>query len=129
MMSARQAVTNAYEAVAASFQRGDADSIAALYTDDAELFVPGVPVIQGKSAIREAWRGIVGSGGNSVRIDIREVQESRDIAFDSGHFTATAADGTVLNTGKWIVIWKRNASGAWRIHRDFMHWDIPPAPP
>lgn len=29
MMSAREAVTNAYEAVAASFQRGDADSIAA----------------------------------------------------------------------------------------------------
>jgi uncharacterized protein (TIGR02246 family) len=97
----------AYQAVAASFQRGDADTIAALYTDDAELFVPGAPVIQGKRAIRDAWNGIFGTGGNRVAIDVREVQESGDIAFDTGHFTATGPDGSILNTGKWIVIWKR----------------------
>jgi hypothetical protein len=43
MTSAREAVTKAYQAVAASFQRGDADTIASLYTDDAELSVPGAP--------------------------------------------------------------------------------------
>jgi ketosteroid isomerase-like protein len=49
------------------------------------------------------------------------------MAFDSGHFTAAAPDGSVLNTGKWIVIWKRDSRGAWKIHRDLMHWDMPPA--
>ena len=90
-------------------------------------FVPGAPVIQGKRAIRDAWTGIVGTGGNRVKIDVREVQESGDMAFDTGHFTATDPDGSILNAGKWIVIWKRDASGAWSIHRDFMHWDTPPA--
>ena len=128
MTSAREAVAKAYQAVAASFQRGDADAIASLYTDDAELFVPGAPVIEGKRAIRDAWSGIVGRGGNRVAIDVREVQESGDMAFDTGHFTATDPDGSTLNTGKWIVIWKRDASGAWSIHRDFMHWDTPILP-
>src|SRR5262249_21230229 len=87
--SAREAVANAYQTVARSFQRGDADTIAELYTDDAELFVPGVPVISGQDAIREAWKGIVGAGGNTVRVDVREVQESGELAYDTGHFTAT----------------------------------------
>lgn len=124
-MCARDAVTKAYKTVAECFQRGDAEMIAAMYTDDAELFVPGVPVIQGKRAICDVWRGIVGNGGTSVSIDVREIQECSEMAFDTGHFTATDSDGRILNAGKWIVIWKRQA-GTWSIHRDFMHWDTPP---
>jgi ketosteroid isomerase-like protein len=60
---------------------------------------------------------------------VREVQESGDLAYDTGRFTATTADGRLLNTGKWIVIWKRASSGAWKVHRDFMHWDTAPATP
>jgi hypothetical protein len=52
IMSAREAVAKAYPAVAASFQRDDADTIARRYTDDAELFIPGAPVIEGKEAMR-----------------------------------------------------------------------------
>src|SRR3954452_11492475 len=100
MMSAREAVATAYRGVAASFQRGDAATIATMYTDHAELFVPGAPVIQGKRAIRDAWSGIVGTGGNRVEIDGREGHEGGDIAFDTGHFTATGPDGSILNTGK-----------------------------
>src|SRR5438270_4958050 len=100
-MSAREVVAKEYAAMAAAFQSGDADSIAEMYTDDAEMFVPGLPVIEGKNAIRETWRSILGSGGNRVVIDVREVQESGDLAYDTGRFTATAPDGSVLNTGKW----------------------------
>ena len=127
-MSAREAVANAYRAVADAFQRGDADSISELYTDEAELFVPGAPVIEGRRAIRETWRSIVGSGGNTLIVEVREVRESGALAYDTGHFTAAAPDGSILNTGKWIVIWERQSSGAWKIHRDFFHWDIPPSP-
>jgi uncharacterized protein (TIGR02246 family) len=129
MMTAREAVTNGYQALAKAFHSGDADSIGQMYTADAEMFVPGAPVIQGRDAIRETWRSIVGAGGDTVTIDVREVQESGDLAYDTGHFTASGPDGSILNTGKWIVIWKRQASGAWRVHRDFMHWDTPPAAP
>ena len=126
MMNAREAVANSYKTVEEAFLRGDADAIALLYTEDAEFFVPGAPVIEGRAAIREVWKTIVGSGGNTVSVDVREVQESADMAYDTGTFTGRAPDGSTLNTGKWIVIWKRQ-NGAWKIHRDFMHWDIPPA--
>lgn len=128
MTSARDAVAKAYGALTEAFQKGDAETIGKLYDEDAELFIPGVPVIVGKNAIREAWKGIVGSGGSTVRVDVREVDEGGKFAFDTGHFTGIGPDGKLLNTGKWIVIWKRESSGEWKIYRDFMHWDIPPTP-
>jgi uncharacterized protein (TIGR02246 family) len=127
MTSAREAVEKDYKAVEQAFHKGDADSISRMYTEDAELFMPGAPVLEGRDAIHQAWEKIVGTGGNTLRTVVREVQESGELAFDTGQFTATAPNGSVLNTGKWIVIWKRQSSGEWKIHRDFMHWDVPPA--
>jgi ketosteroid isomerase-like protein len=46
-----------------------------MYTDDAEFFVPEAPIIEGRHAIHEAWRSILGAGGNTVSINVREVQE------------------------------------------------------
>jgi ketosteroid isomerase-like protein len=128
MTSAREAVENGYKSVAEAFHTGDADAISRMYTAEAELFFPGTPIIEGRRAIHEAWKSIVGSGGNTLSVDVREVQESGDWAYDTGRFTASAPDGSILNAGKWIVIWKRQSSGEWKIHRDFMHWDVPPAP-
>jgi Ketosteroid isomerase homolog len=127
MTSARETVEKNYKSVEEAFHKGDADSISLMYTEDAELFIPGAPVLEGVQAIHEAWQKIVGSGGNTLCTVVREVQESGDLAYDTGHFTASAPNGSVLNAGKWIVIWKRQSTGQWKIHRDFMHWDIPPA--
>ena len=126
MASARETVEKNYRAVEEAFRKGDADSIALMYTDDAELFIPGAPVLEGGQAIYEAWKKIVGPGGNTLRCVVREVQESGDLAYDTGHFTAIAPNGSILNAGKWIVVWKRQSAGEWKIHRDFMHWDITP---
>jgi len=98
-----------------------------MYTEDAELLIPEAPAIRGRKAIAQVWKGIVGSGGNTVRVNIGEVQESGDWAYEVGTFTASAPDGNVLNAGKYIVIWKRQPAGEWKTHRDIFNWDIPPA--
>jgi uncharacterized protein (TIGR02246 family) len=113
MTSAREAVEKDYKAVEQAFHKGDADSISRMYTEDAELFMPGAPVLQGRQAIDEAWKKIVGSGGNTLHSVVREVQENGDLAYDTGHFTASAPNGRVLNAGKWIVVWKRQSTGEW----------------
>ena len=126
-MNARQAVERNYKSLEEAFYRGDTDTISLMYTEEAEFFVPGAPIIEGRVAIRALWENIVGTGGNTVSVEVREVHECEDFAYDTGRFTARAPDGSILNTGKWIVIWKRQPSGEWKIHRDFIHWDIPPA--
>ena len=127
VMSVREFVEKSYKDVDDAFRKGDADSISLMYTEDAELFIPGAPVFEGREAIHEVWRKIVGSGGNTLRSVVREVKENGNLAYDTGQFTASSPDGSVLNAGKWIVIWRQESTGEWKIHRDFMHWDIAPA--
>lgn len=51
MTSTRETVETSYKAVEEAFHKGDADPISLMYTDDAELFIPGAPVLQGRQAI------------------------------------------------------------------------------
>lgn len=127
MTKPREAIAEAYKAFEQAFYRGDADTISRMYTEDAELLIPEAPIVNGRKAIAQIWKSIVGSGGNTVRVNTGEVQESGDWAYEVGTFTATAPDGNVLNAGKYIVIWKRQSTGEWKTHRDIFNWDIPPA--
>jgi uncharacterized protein (TIGR02246 family) len=127
MMRAHEAIAEGYKAFEEAFHRGDADTISRMYTEDSEWLIPEAPVVRGREAIAQGWKRIIGSGGNTVRVDIGEVQESGDWAYDIGRFTASAPDGSVLNAGKYIVIWRRQSTGEWKIHRDIFNWDIPPA--
>ena len=126
MTTAREAIAEAYKAFEEAFHKGEADTISRMYTEDAELLIPEAPIVRGREAIGQVWATILGSGGNSVRVDIREVQESGDWAYDIGTFEASAPDGNVLNAGKYIVIWKRQSTGERKIHRDIFNWDVPP---
>ncbi len=129
MKSVKEAIAQSYKDFEEAFHRGDADTMSRMYTEDAEWFIPGAPIVRGRQAIAAAWKGIIGSGGNTVHVDIQEVEECGDWAYDIGRFTARAPDDSVLNTGKYIVIWKRQSAGEWKTHRDIFHWDIPPSQP
>lgn len=54
MASARETVERSYRAVEEAFHKGNAAPISFMYTDDAELFIPGAPVLQGRQSIHEA---------------------------------------------------------------------------
>src|SRR5688572_13504619 len=99
-MTTREAIQNSYRALEDAFYRGDADTIAQMYTEDAEWLIPEIPPIKSRAAIGQAWKNLLGSGGNRVRVEILELRESGDWAYEVGKFTTTAADGNVLNAGK-----------------------------
>jgi len=126
MKTAREAISEAYRAFEEAFYKGDAEALSRIYTDDAEWLVPDAPAIRGRAAIAQAWKNVIGSGGNRVRVEVREVEQSGEWAYDVGGFELSAPDGTVLSIGKYIVIWKRQADGDWKTYRDIFNWDIPP---
>jgi ketosteroid isomerase-like protein len=126
--TAREDIAKAYKAFEQAFYKGDADTISRMYTEDAELLIPEVPIVTGRDAISQVWANIVGSGGNTVRVDIRQVEESGDWEYELGTFEVRTPAGNVLNAGKYIVIWKRQSTGERKIHRDIFNWDIAPVP-
>jgi ketosteroid isomerase-like protein len=47
-----------------------------------------------------------------------------DLAAETGKYDLTGADGTVLDSGKYVVVWKREG-GHWKLHRDIWNTSMP----
>lgn len=112
---------------AEAFNNGDAAAIAALYTEDAILLPPGAPLIRGKAAI-EAQLAKEAGGGFKIEIVSLESPSQGDTGYNLGTFTVKDANGTVVDTGKFIEIWKR-ANGEWKLYADIYNSDVPPPAP
>jgi ketosteroid isomerase-like protein len=54
-----EAVEKDYKTLEEAFHKSDADTISRMYTEDAELFIPGAPVLEGRRAIHEAWKKLL----------------------------------------------------------------------
>jgi ketosteroid isomerase-like protein len=78
----------------------------------------------GKEAIQAFWQATMDMGIASGQLEIREVEQHDDTAIEVGTYTLHAQDGTGLDAGKYIVIWKR-VKGDWKLHRDIFNSSKP----
>lgn len=118
---ARAAVDAGNRAFIAAFHRGDAQAVAALYTEDAEVIAPGAPVARGRAAIAAAWQKAIDSGVKGLTLDTASVESSGDLACETGTVRLVAKDGGVTED-RYVVVWKRT-NGTWQLHRDI--WNGP----
>ncbi len=112
---------------AEAFNNGDAAALAALYTEDAILLPPGAPLIRGRAAI-EAQLAKEAGGGFQIEIVSLESPSQGDTGYNLGTFTVKDANGTVVDTGKFIEIWK-HVDGEWKLYADIYNSDVPPPAP
>ena len=91
---------------------GDADGVAALYTEDATEMPGNSPAKEGRAAIRASY----GVAQPSFTITSAEVDGRDGLAFDRGTWSLSNmpdADTTVVVTGKYIWISRKQADGSW----------------
>lgn len=115
----------------AAVARKDIDRIMSFYDDDAVLLPAAKPAIRGREAIRSEWTQILAIPGfeNQGTLTSLELSSSADLAYTTGSYLAQmrGEDGTtVREPGKWVTVWKRRQSGAWRIVLDTYNTDVPP---
>ena len=106
--------------------RGDAAAIAALYTPSAQLLPANGNVVSGQQAIQKYWQGAIDSGFKAVTLTTLEVEACGDSAYEVGKYTVPGEGGKVLDTGDYVVIWKRDM-GQWKLHRDTWTTNSPAA--
>jgi ketosteroid isomerase-like protein len=109
-----------------AYNEKNADAVAALYTEDAQLLPPGPPVVNGRAAIREFWANDITTGNSTFAIQTDASGLAGDWAWRSGPWQAKAADGSPNGTGKFVEIWHRTPTG-WQLHRDI--WNVDEAAP
>jgi len=65
-----------------------------------------------------------------VVLETVEIEASGDLAYQIGLFSVKVPvenDQTITATGTFLEVWKREADGVWRLHRDT--WNDTPPPP
>lgn len=122
--AALEAIAAANERFMRAFDRGDAATIAALYTDDGQLLPPGAEVVAGRENIRAFWQGAMDGGVAGAALAIAEVEEHGETATEVSRYTLFGAGPEPLDRGKYVIIWKHER-GEWKMHRDIFNSSAP----
>ncbi|HSM30680.1 MAG TPA: DUF4440 domain-containing protein [Woeseiaceae bacterium] len=109
----------------AAMNAGDVEGIAALYADDARLMPPNLEAMTGKDAVRAAFGGMI-EAGQSIELMAIEHRSGGDVAHVVGTFKLMSGDD-VVDQGKYIETWQRNADGEWLMTNDIWNSDKPAA--
>jgi uncharacterized protein (TIGR02246 family) len=123
----RAAIEAQNRAFGEAVHAGDAAAISALYTADGAVLPPGSAKVSGRAAVAEFWASAPSAGIASAVLTTEEVVYAQgDTATEIGSAVTSAKDGSVIDEGKYIVLWKRD-EGAWRFHRDIWNSNRAPA--
>ena len=109
---------------------GNAAAGAAAYTDDAILMPPNHSPVEGKQAI-EKYLAEIGPQlqASNFQLSILEVDVQGDTTIVRGtyssSFTVPGTDAPMEDRGKTLNVWKRQADGSWKLHRDIWNSNMP----
>lgn len=108
------------------FNRNDAASLAALYTADAELLVPGLPRLTGLAAVESFWKTAFSRGKRTFdKVEPVTTVVDGDLAVEyaNWHLSVDDRQGNISReTGKNVLVWKR-VNAEWLISLDI--WNSP----
>jgi uncharacterized protein (TIGR02246 family) len=126
--SPRDEIEAALMTFAKAFNQGDGAAVAAHYAEDAAVFPPDSPRVDGRAKIQEFWQGAIKAGLKDLTLKAVEVHGTSDMAYEVGEVSYSAPDSSGQRktaTGKYIVVWKKDQDGTWRLYRDI--WNGNPA--
>ena len=123
---ARAGIEAGNKAFMAAVEKGDAAGVAACYTADAKVMPPNMEAVAGTKDITAMFQALA-KDGLKIALETAEVVDGGGSATEIGTYVLSDAKGTALDTGKYIVLWKKDG-GKWKLHRDIWNSNKPPAP-
>jgi len=117
----------------AAAQAKDAAKFVSFYADDGVVMMAGVPDISGIAAIREGIGGMMKDPRFTLSFgaDNVVVARSGDLAYETGTYSLTMTapnNKPATEQGHYVVVWRKQADGAWKVAVDAPLSD-PPAEP
>jgi uncharacterized protein (TIGR02246 family) len=113
----------------------DAAKIAAHYSDDAVLMVPGGPPTAGKDAIQKSLADMVSGMDLKFQASKVDVASSGDLGYTQGSYTLALTDPKTKKVtndhGSYVTTYRKQADGSWKAVADIANSEMPtpmPAP-
>lgn len=128
------AVRQALEAVNARFDsaalKGDTAALASFYADSAILMFANAPAARGHEAVAKGFAALAASMKlTTFKLTTQDVIVSGDYAVETGAYelggTPAKAGKPVHDVGKYLVLWKKQSDGSYKILRDISNSDLP----
>lgn len=119
-------INDANAALSAAVAAGDATAAAACYTADGQVLAPGMDIVRGIPAVEAFWKGMMSGPVKALTLTSIEVEQHGDTVIEVGYAKMFDAEKKLVDTAKYIVIWKR-IDGKWKLHRDMFNSNTPPS--
>ena len=119
-----------------AYADGDADRVAAIFSEQCSQMPPNAPPLVGREAVRRFWAEATRWGRWNFEIEAREVLLEGDVAAERGAYTLRLEAGPEAppgfeaqqDSGNYLVVWRREGDGEWRAFWDAAVSDRPSAP-
>ena len=99
---------------------GDAEKIAAAYTEDGKIFPNNRDILEGTDALKKYWAPSKTHKTIHHKVTPEEIKIIGDEAYDFGYYEGKTKrpDGTISSwKGKYVIVWKK-VEGEWKIYLD-----------
>jgi uncharacterized protein (TIGR02246 family) len=112
-----------------AFNRGDAPALAAMYDTGGVVLAPNAPPMHGRQNIEAFWAGARQQGFKTLALVVDSVEPIGAHAVELGRYTLVIqppGQGEMTDRGKYMVLWKRQRDGSWKLYRDVFNTSMPP---
>ena len=114
------------DAWSAAAVKKDVDLIASYYADDAIAYPPNEPAAIGRAAARKVWAAYFAEPTFELSWKTLHAEVNGDIGFTAGTYKDSfkGSDGkVVVETGKYLCVWKKGKDGKWKAIHDMWNSD------
>jgi len=106
----------------------DLGTIEHMYTEDAVLMPPNNVMVTGRRGSREFWSAAIKMGLREATLSTLDARRSGDEIREIGSYRLRIApEGRKAfeDVGKYMVIWKAEPDGSWKLQQDIWNSDLP----
>jgi ketosteroid isomerase-like protein len=128
--AALAAVTKALdEAFVRYINAGEVDRlVATCYAEDALVLPANAPLVRGRGQIQELFRELIEAGMSDVTRETLPLYADEEVGYAVGTYASTTgAPGAwrVRDTGKHLLVYRRQSDGGWRVAVEMFNSDLP----
>ncbi|MGO9512458.1 MAG: YybH family protein [Steroidobacteraceae bacterium] len=108
----------------------DLEKTVAFYDEQGSVLAPNAPIATGKAAVAKSIASDFAFGDLLWHADQAGVSRSGDLGYTSGTYKFTFKDPSgkpVIDNGKYLTVWKKQADGSWKVLYDMFNTDMPPS--
>lgn len=121
----QEAIRKNAEDLAAAFNAKQLDKVLAQYAENSVFMPPNAPLLRGRDPLKSFYSGLIERGATDLRLEPDEVSGHGPIAYESGSYSLSYANGAARDRGKYLLV-LRNMAGTWRTEKTIWSSDLPP---